>query len=192
MIVVEGPDGAGKTTLVQSLQEAFGFPLGERATKNRDHLYKVTRQDTYTALALEVGGQLMKPLIWDRLFWSELVYADVVGRPVEFSPAEEGFIKAILRQCALTIVCLPPLGTVLENVATSDHEMDGVKERIGTIWERYKELFMGYNGHLVWYDYSYEQTGKAYVSQWDYLLDHVEHHIAQRKERLWTPIVSEN
>lgn len=192
MIVVEGPDGAGKTTLVQSLQEAFGFPLGERATKNRDLLYQVTRQDTYTALALEVGGQLMTPAIWDRLYWSELVYADVVGRPIEFKTSEQVFIESILKHAALTIVCLPPIATVLSNVEDSEHQMEGVRERIITIYERYRELWTGYGGHIIWWDYSFEQEGRAYLESWDHLLQHVQSHLDKRKERLWTPLDSEN
>lgn len=50
MVIVEGCDGTGKTTLVEALSVDLGLRVGQRATRNRDELYKVTRQDTYTAL----------------------------------------------------------------------------------------------------------------------------------------------
>jgi thymidylate kinase len=191
VIIVEGPDGGGKSTLVEGLCMEYGLAVGERAVENRDLLYKVTRQDTYTAIALEIGGQLEKPTIWDRLFWSEMVYADVVGRPVEFQPYEQDLIKKFLSSLAITIVCLPPKHTVLENVAASKHEMDGVKERAEVIYDRYRSLFQGYGGELLFYDYTGEQAMAGYRN-YDKVITQIDRYIDLRKGRLWTPLDSES
>lgn len=191
MIIIEGPDGGGKSTLVEGLCMEYGLIVGERATKNRDLLYKVTRQDTYTAIAHEVMGNMSKPFIWDRLFWSEMVYADVVGRPVEFKPTEQDLIKKFLSSLSVLVVCMPPKHTVLENVAASKHEMDGVKERAEVIYDRYKSLFQGYGGQLVWFDYTGEQTIGGYRN-YDGVIEQIDYHMTKRKERLWTPVDSEN
>lgn len=192
MIVIEGPDGAGKSTLVKTLQEEFGFAVGERATKNRDLLYQVTRQDTYTALSTEIRGDQMNPLIWDRLFWSELVYADIVGRDIEFTTLEQTVIKRLLSVLSLTIVCRPSLDTVLGNVLNEErHEMEGVKERIETIYDRYTTVFVSFPGIMLWYDYTDEQSSPGYYT-YNEIVGHIRRFLAQRKERLWNPVNGNN
>lgn len=191
MIIVEGPDGAGKSTLVQSLQEKFGFSVGERATEDRSKLYTVTRQDTWTALSNEVrGAATARVQIWDRLFWSELVYADIVGRPVEFTSLEQVAIKRIMNALAVPIICCyPQKNTVLANVEGTE-QMEGVHERISTIYDRYGKLFEQYPS-VMFYDYLGVQDKSGYVN-WDELIRRIEHYLTNRKERLWSPATTSN
>lgn len=186
MIVVEGPDGAGKSTLVQTLCDQFGFTVGTRATKNRDELYKVTRQDTYCAIAEDLRGDSPLPKIWDRLFWSELVYADLVRRPIEFGMQEQYVIKKVLAITSFTVVCLPPFDTVLKNVSESKHEMEGVREKIQKIYTAYPKAFLHFPGHLVYYDYTGHKTTSGYAGMAE-ILNRCKAHIHNRKERVWTP-----
>jgi hypothetical protein len=187
MIIVEGPDGAGKSTLVERLSEHFGYEVGKRATEDRDLLYTVTRQDTWTALGVEVSG-FQEPRIYDRLFFSEMVYAPVVERPCEFNITEQSTVRRILAALGCpVIVCRPGLEAVLHNVSKSKHEMAGVRERITTIYADYVDLMdrAGKGGvNILYYDYTGEQTGAAFRT-FENLCQVIDHYADKRKEREW-------
>src|SRR4030088_1057900 len=110
MIVVEGCDGTGKTTLVNRLSDELGLRIGMRGTSNRDELYKVTREDTYKALAHAVEGY-HPPFIWDRLGpVSDPIYSRVTGRKCAFSHDELLYCFNVLKvlHCPI-IICHVPL-----------------------------------------------------------------------------------
>lgn len=187
MLIVEGPDGAGKSTLVNTLKKELGLIVGERATKDRDKLYKVTRQDTYTALGAAVKGD--EPVrIWDRLFFSEMVYAPVVGRECEFSERESVFIRRVMNAMGCPIIiCMPPFEVVRKNVEGT-HQMTGVAENLDKICAHYREggtsLYGGCVGQLMWYDYTSTRNGGAYLNT-NQILDRCGHYMKLRSDRAW-------
>lgn len=166
MIIIEGPDGAGKTTLARQLGEEFPqLAEGTRGTKDRDELWKVTREDTYKALrhALTPG---VTPLVWDRLFWSEFVYHSVMGRPCQFSGLDKSVILGVIAELhAPVIMCLPPEDVARKNINESK-QMGGVKEDFEFIYESYESMvhegqyfLPGIN--LLRYDYTAEDAREA-------------------------------
>jgi len=189
VILVEGPDGAGKTTLVRDLQHQYGFVEGERGTTDRKLLYTVTRQDTYTALAEAVRGDAPAK-IWDRLFFSEQVYAPIVGRDCEFNDYESHYVRAVMAALGCpVIVCLPPLATVQANIAKAD-QMRGVNENIADIYNRYDDdRFMLWPKCTVFYDYTMVRTiddrRKPYVGL-NQIWDLIEDYLSYREERQWS------
>lgn len=183
MIIVEGPDGAGKSTLVQELCDHFPLTVGERGVTDRHKLYEVTRQDTYTALAAAVKGN-QYPQIWDRLFFSEMVYAPVIGRECEFSLDEQNFVRRILKTLACpVIVCLPPWDVVKQNVHGTD-QMDGVHENLQQIYEAYHEVFENMPW-VLWYDYTGEIDLPAYQDQGS-IIKAVRVYLDRREDRSWS------
>lgn len=179
MIVIEGPDGGGKTTLVNHLCKHFMLTVGERATSNRDHLYKVTRRDTYFHLSQAVSGKSPARVL-DRLFVSEFVYADIVGRPCEFSGFERQFVVDIMNAVGFPmVVCLPSYEVVRDN-ALKEHQMGGVKQNLETIYLRYKEGILPWPENVLWYDYSGQSPGFATL---DDIREEVGGYLEERKAR---------
>lgn len=179
MIIVEGPDGAGKSTLVEVLSKYFDIPVGERGTQDRSKLYTVTRSDTYRAISTDLIDPT--PRVWDRLYYSEMIYAPLgmPKRKVEFNPTDQLTIGHLLKGVAMTIVCYPRFEVVQANIKGTE-QMSGVHERIPKIWTEYGKL---QPANAVWYDYTGESKGAGYRTKAQ-LLDAVEHHIETRERRI--------
>lgn len=173
VIILEGPDGAGKTTLKESLQTRYGFDEGVRGTADRSKLYTVTVQDTFYALRCALGN--LPPVIWDRLYFSELVYAKIVGRPVEFTALQQRIIQGILQVMDVPIIyCRPPLSTVKRN-AQRNEQMDGVLENLEHIYIDYDNVML--HTHAVHYDYTVHDPKRVY--------DYIDKYLDERNQRTW-------
>ncbi len=191
IVIIEGPDGAGKSTLVERITKEFGIEVGQRATPDRDKLYTVTRQDTYTALSEAVRGDgPMK--VWDRLYYSELVYADVVGRKTEFSLTEQAFVQAVIEalECPV-ILCLPPFDVVAEN-ERGTHQMAGVHDNLPRIYDDYVTLLAGgtFPEFVTVYDYTVSEWGPRgggpVTTPLEDILQGIADYAELRKDREWS------
>lgn len=188
MIVVEGPDGAGKTVLVGQLTKDFPRlkmavdvweKRGEADKHKEERRISTVRQRTYTAIGEAFKGT--KPLIHDRLFYSEMVYGPLLRNYVKFHPMEAEFIhRAFLTlQCPI-VICLPPFTVVENNVHNTQDHLDGVNERI-------EELYGGYLAHVAdlmqteanFVVYDYTRGEKDY----DPLVERIERYLEARRTR---------
>jgi thymidylate kinase len=172
MILIEGPDGAGKTTLAHELSKRYGFSIAGTRGPSED-----VRERVYSALGHAVAGD--KPVvIYDRLFFSELVYGSVLRGKVMFSNREEEYIKRVLAALKCPIIfCIPNIKVIDSNLEQKEH-LEGVRENIGEIHRRYMNLFT-------------ETTGMN-RTLWDYKMglnkhwDAIDHYLILRRERTWT------
>lgn len=183
MIIVEGPDGAGKTTLVNRLRKDFPeLTEGERGTSNRKLLYTVTVPDTYTALRYAVNPY-DHPRIWDRLFYSEFVYAPMGGREPRFNLAQTKFIREMIEAMRVpVIVCLPPLPDVKKNVLVED-QMDGVVDKISLIYTSYTRMLRdGWFGPaVIVYDYTRQNVNEQY----NQMSEKIDDYLVTRRNQQW-------
>ena len=182
MIILEGPDGAGKSTLARHIMSQYGLCEFERGTKDRSKLYTVTRSDTYRALGAAASGA--EPVrVADRLYYSDLVYAPATGRPCEFSPIEQGFIERVINaiNCPV-IVCMPPIGVARAN-ALKDDQMDGVNDNFGTIYAGYAALLEAerFPEHALVYDYTQDTDGQEGLEVQNY----IDEYLMERRHRSW-------
>lgn len=185
MIIVEGPDGAGKTTLVSELLDEFPeLRIGKRGTKDRSKLWTVTRKDTYRALAEACNAK--KPHIWDRLFWSEFAYWEVTGREkCEFGPDDLSVVPGVIRALHAPVIwCMPPEEVVIANVKL-DKQMEGVEENIQHIYSIYQAMlgdsvYVPTGTNLMTYNY----LGENAIERKHQIFSMVEGYLAARNGRL--------
>lgn len=180
MIIVEGCDGSGKTTLVNRLSDELSLRIGQRGIKDRDRLFEVTREDTYRALAHGVEGY-HKPFLWDRLGpFSDPIYARVMGRNCAFKTEELRHCTEVFKALrAPIIICHVPLDVAKQN-AFNEHQMTGVSENFDFIWEMYERLkdiiTIDFNGII--YDYRVEGS-------YEKVRDHLRTYLTRRQAREW-------
>lgn len=136
MIVVEGPDGSGKTQLVRSLQLMTGFPLMAKAVSSEMKATVDVPGYIETHLAMGFGKRL-----YDRFaLISGPIYGPLCGmRPPNHIFADE--IQSYIwkgrfynRVKPLLIYCLPPADIVRANVFSQQTENSVVTEM--GVWEQ--------------------------------------------------------
>lgn len=181
MIIVEGPDGAGKSTLIERLgmgMAEYGLHLGIHAgTPNRDRMWETTVARTYDAIARDLNPD-NPPLMWDRLFYSELVYAPIMGRPNAFGSRTNYVHRLIAYTGSPVIFCMPPLETVVANVATTkQHEWVAGNEE--AIYNRYRTMFTRYgNANTYLWDYTADDDDR----QWPRLVNSLRGYVNRRRK----------
>lgn len=185
MIIVEGPDGAGKSTLVKEILHKYPeFKEGERGTTDRSKLYTVTVEDTFRAIDLALRARKQLSLrVWDRLFFSERIYYSLTGRENQFSPGQEVFIGHVLEAMRCPIfLCLPPYEAVYEN-AQVHKQMQGVTEHLEEIYIGYSTMYWDMPNQTMLYDYT--QTNREAI--WDIrsVFAVIDNYLEEREHRLW-------
>lgn len=156
MIIVEGPDGAGKTTLVQELHNNFNLPIAPRVvSKEAKAMVDLKR---WTERNVHEGFQYM---IYDRhRLISEPIYGAVLRRRFEpgFDDTQWMYLMYYQFYCLcrpVVIYCLPPYKIVRDNIL-EDPDNKVVKNSIRRIYALYAakaahDAVM--NGALI-YDYT--------------------------------------
>lgn len=153
MIVVEGPDGAGKTSLVRKLTVEFNLPAHARASDSVQgpvvDLFDWAHRDVVTMPDQELSVYDRHPLI------SEYVYG-----PICRSRLPSGFVTttahALVRMMAprvLVVLCRPSTERLITSV-DADRDMPGVREHIARIASAYDALRIFWPGVIVSYDYA--------------------------------------
>lgn len=182
MIIVEGPDGAGKSTLVKELCDHYGFEVGVRGVKDRDLLWTVTVPDTFRALGDAVQGH-EAPRVWDRLYYSDFVYAPIQGRFPAFKPVQSGFIEMVINQTlkAPVIWCMPPRREVMRH-ALNVHQMEGVNENLNIIYDSYVNLMGDCAPYPNHFTYNYMENALSDV------FTHTDRYLNRRSDRDLLPV----
>lgn len=154
-IIVEGPDGSGKTTLVNQLVIETKYKRAPRFS----HSTGGPMEFLYEATITDMKAQRSERLIYDRYpSISEPIYATTLeGRTLDKRFHSPEYIQA--RQKFYThahlIICLPPFEVVKSMVQSSD-QLEGVKEKIAELYGSY-DIFAAtieriFPGKLTVYD----------------------------------------
>lgn len=165
-IILEGPDGSGKTTLGQELQGHF--PKMEMHPR-----FCTSKEGPIENLAEEVFKDIKsKPthFIYDRHpCVSEYVYNSAIperarkGIKLDFLTSQMERVRLRVAHHSLTVFCLPPFEAVKANIERdAGDQMPGVLENIFPIYQQYYMHYLMWPGHKIHYDYT--QAGLSWHS----------------------------
>lgn len=166
MIVVEGPDGSGKSTVVRRLNRDLQLPVADRVVSAQTQAMVDLAQ--WTEANVEEGFQ---DVIFDRhRLISEPIYGPVLRKlqdphfldPEWLSKMMERFYQA----SPILIYCLPPLSVVRSNVSNPDTDNSRVASNIDAIYSGYaSRIALDSLRGVIWL-YNYTATPYAALLNW--------------------------
>lgn len=138
-IVIEGPDGAGKSTLAKSLADRLDMNILKMTANGGQSVPEYLQK-------LACDG-----VIIDRCWVSEQIYSDLFGREPRIGDDDA---EALTEFCGLVgipiIVLLPPLHVVIGRLnERGDEYADVVCPNIVEIYRRYREWAEGHDDAIV-------------------------------------------
>jgi hypothetical protein len=175
-IIVEGPDGAGKTTLVSDLHGHFpNMELHPRFCTSKDGPIAELSEAVYRDVKTKPTH-----FIYDRHpTVSEYVYNTAIPERIirpSFLSDSMGRVRSRVARHSLLIWCLPPFPEVKRNTERdAEDQMPGVVENIDRIYTQYLMHRIMWPGRSVVYDYTRSEAS------WEAL----RYALSDTKDKLW-------
>lgn len=173
-VILEGPDGSGKTTLREMLSKELGIPMAHKVSDSKRgvegvDLARYVDQDmdtwvnyrssdpqvnrsAYSALTHYRGSEIYDryPLISEPIYGLHVRHEH---KPAFLAPWYGMKWREFLAHDPLVIFCLPPYDEVAKHV-TPNRDMPGVWKNIVRIYKAYEIEALKYPGTSVRYDYT--------------------------------------
>jgi hypothetical protein len=188
MVIIEGPDGSGKTTLINQLQKDVNLPIHERfcnsdgsPTRNNSETQDPGEraQLFYHAYTDTASLDSQPTSIYDRhAMVSEYVYGPIVrgALPPQFGSHQASQMIKVIAQRSLFVLCRPPFERLMMSVRAQT-QMDGVHDQIKSIKTAYDALYVYWPGQKMTYDFT---SPISYQN----LLSRIRLHITSRAQEL--------
>jgi thymidylate kinase len=131
-VVVEGPDGSGKTTLIRRLRNKYHWPVC--------HVVQPGNPDIKQMLGLIEHS----PLIFDRFHWSPVTYGATLRDGPELTRYDLWALEgALANQGCINIYCCTDQRTMLKNNKAAEQlwEETKQKEPMGRLTASYDDFF---------------------------------------------------
>lgn len=166
IIIVEGMDGTGKTTLVLQLAHQFGVKpkkfVGSLGPSDDYRIVLVNRTRLEITELEETGGTIKR--LYDRFpLISEAIYGTILRGRNCFGGLYYPLRSRLLALKTVIIYCRPDRDIVRDNVQQGS-QMKGVLEHFGELLDAYDKLFEELT----------ESPGNSYITVFDYTRDEVQ------------------
>lgn len=151
IIIIEGPDGAGKTTLANQLRDQTGYMILHRSQpKNEED--KKRMMDEYLQVI-----KSNKNVILDRSWYSEMVYGPVMrDDSVITYPQMYDLERALARNGALIIYCTAPEQTLWKRCLKRGEDYITKREDFHEICNGFDRLMYGVPHYIPVTTYEYK------------------------------------
>lgn len=157
VIILEGPDGAGKTTLAKEMQEQEGF-----------HYFRCGVPEPGARLLEFYSGMILNALstnsnvVIDRCFVGETIYGPVMRNKSLLEPEDFQILIQLCRKFdVLHVFCMPSYEVILSNWTSrrSAEYVDG-ERKLHAIYQGYRSQACLFPfGSLLFYDYTRRLIG---------------------------------
>lgn len=158
-LILEGPDGGGKTRLAEAILSKFPqLTMGKKAsTSLKGPIHNLA---AWTTTQFQVMDTALTPMVYDR----HPVISEPIYGPIARGKAQPGFgpsrpnpwlstARLNLYSRSFVIWCIPTLEQVHKAVADS-RDMPGVTENISAIYAAYLHEMVQWGGPGIRYDFS--------------------------------------
>ena len=191
MIIAEGPDGGGKTSLVKVIADEMGFEA--RRSPHLEHKKQPGKEHVeWWHEQLEARQSDRLNVVYDRCFMlSEPIYSLAMQRTPLVQPGEYSqMLDMFFENKPLIIFCLPPWHTIKEYVAkTKEEQLTGLSEK------RLLQVYWQYNALATLCELLEEYGEACTVLRWDftaqdggYFYPAVRRWISERASKLGVPV----
>lgn len=140
VLILEGPDGSGKTTLAEKLKAA-GWKYVHHGLYPDDSPEKLFRRYASCIIA---ASRSKVPVVVDRCHWSEYAYGTVMRNGSRLTPMHLRLLHRLCRGLGvIQVVCLPGRKTVEQNwrMKKNDYTSDVEKlHRLYTVYDSIVQL----------------------------------------------------
>jgi Molybdopterin-guanine dinucleotide biosynthesis protein len=159
-LIVEGPDGSGKTTLVERIEREYGLTRRPRAVSSEAKALRPI--DDYVEEELAAGPGLR---FYDRfaLISSPMYIPLHATMPGRFNDRDWLLMvnELFWNHDPVIIVCLPPIEEVRKNVAGDDNNK--------VVWDKIDQYYLNYHAWVVSnIARRHKVTDQASIMVWDY------------------------
>lgn len=180
MLIVEGMDNTGKTTLVETLKEKLGFKEVVKSLGAVSYRKLFIFADKYITgmekIRLAKKPVTVYPIIHDRFpVFSDQVYGSILRNTNPFVELNEGdwLVRRLWMLAPTIIYCRPTTERIIK--FDDREQMEGVKDNALVLLGRYDEVM------LYW-----ERKTGVPVFRYSYETDTVDHLLEKLSTRGWT------
>lgn len=144
IILLEGPDGAGKTYLANKFIEKYKFSyIHSTRPKNPGNIHEYSVNTWSAAKLLSVNDM---DVIVDRHFLSQIIYQEVF----EKGKSSEDFTSpAFLNGFDKIIICLPEKEKYFEKFQQLKEEREELYNNMTDIYKGYENIYEGFLQHQI-------------------------------------------
>lgn len=136
IIIIEGPDGSGKTTLANQLSKQTGYKVIHRVQPKTDEEKQIMMCEYLQTIR---SG---KNMIFDRCWYSEMVYGQIMRDDSVISyPQMYELERLLTKNGAMIIYCTDSKPILWSRCLERGEEYITNRETFDKIWEGYKQLF---------------------------------------------------
>lgn len=158
VIVLEGPDGSGKSTLGAAISERLGVPFEHDGGPSRDHQHCRERMNEFI---------VYEDALRDRsTVFSDFIYKTALGQtPLISFETVMGYVHQAAKRGTLLIYTRPPLDVLMRNVEflarAKPHKPPEYAEQLKTLvpkiadlYDKHTRIWATYGLPIIRYDYT--------------------------------------